>query len=57
MLSKVLSSSVIGIEAHTVEVEVDISSRGLPHFSMVGLPDAAVKEPGPGQGSLKKYRF
>ncbi|MEW6214659.1 MAG: YifB family Mg chelatase-like AAA ATPase, partial [Nitrospirota bacterium] len=26
------------------EVEVDISSRGLPHFSMVGLPDAAVKE-------------
>ena len=44
MLSKVLSSSVIGIEAHTVEVEVDISSRGLPHFSMVGLPDTAVKE-------------
>jgi magnesium chelatase family protein len=44
MLSKVLSSSVIGIEAHTVEVEVDISARGLPHFSMVGLPDAAVKE-------------
>src|SRR5512141_2297465 len=44
VLSKVLSSSVIGIEAHTVEVEVDISSRGLPHFSMVGLPDAAVKE-------------
>jgi magnesium chelatase family protein len=44
MLSKVLSSSVIGIEAHTVEVEVDISNRGLPHFSMVGLPDAAVKE-------------
>ena len=44
MLSKVLSASVIGIEAFGVEVEVDISSRGLPHFSMVGLPDAAVKE-------------
>lgn len=44
MLSKVLSASVIGIDAHTVEVEVDITSRGLPHFSMVGLPDAAVKE-------------
>lgn len=44
MLSKVLSASVIGIEAYKVEVEVDISSRGLPHFSMVGLPDAAVKE-------------
>src|SRR5512135_113744 len=44
MLSNVLSASVIGIEAFRVEVEVDISSRGLPHFSMVGLPDAAVKE-------------
>jgi magnesium chelatase family protein len=44
MLSKVLSASVIGIDAYPVEVEVDISSRGLPHFSMVGLPDAAVKE-------------
>ena len=44
MLSKVLSASIIGIEAHPVEVEVDITSRGLPHFSMVGLPDAAVKE-------------
>ncbi|MFH0933516.1 MAG: YifB family Mg chelatase-like AAA ATPase, partial [Nitrospirota bacterium] len=44
MLSKILSASIIGIDAHTVEVEVDITSRGLPHFSMVGLPDAAVKE-------------
>lgn len=44
MLSKILSASVIGIDAHPVDVEVDIASRGLPHFSMVGLPDAAVKE-------------
>jgi magnesium chelatase family protein len=44
MLSKILSASIIGIDAHTVEVEVDITSRGLPHVSMVGLPDAAVKE-------------
>jgi magnesium chelatase family protein len=44
MLSNVLSASVVGIDAYKVEVEVDISSRGLPHFSMVGLPDAAVKE-------------
>src|SRR4030043_541965 len=44
MLSKVLSASIIGIDAYPVDVEVDISSRGLPHFSMVGLPDAAVKE-------------
>ncbi len=44
MLSKILSAALIGIEAHVVEVEVDITSRGLPHFSTVGLPDAAVKE-------------
>ncbi len=44
MLSKVLSASIIGIDAYTVEVEVDIAVRGLPHFSMVGLPDTAVKE-------------
>ncbi|GAB4487207.1 MAG: YifB family Mg chelatase-like AAA ATPase [Thermodesulfovibrionales bacterium] len=44
MLSKVLSASILGIDAHAVDVEVDISARGLPHFTMVGLPDAAVKE-------------
>jgi len=43
MLSKVLSSSLIGIEAYLVDVEVDISP-GLPTFFTVGLPDAAVKE-------------
>lgn len=44
MLSNVLSASVIGIDAFPVEVEVDITSKGLPHFSIVGLPDTAVKE-------------
>ncbi len=44
MLSRVLSAYVIGIDAHPVDVEVDITSKGLPHFSIVGLPDAAVKE-------------
>ncbi|MBI4844325.1 MAG: YifB family Mg chelatase-like AAA ATPase [Nitrospirae bacterium] len=44
MLSKILSAALIGIDAHIVDVEVDITSRGLPHFSTVGLPDAAVKE-------------
>lgn len=43
MLAKVLSSAVIGIDAYAVEVEVDIAA-GLPVFSMVGLPEAAVKE-------------
>ncbi len=44
MLSKVISSAVLGIDAYAVEVEVDVASRGLPFFSTVGLPDAAVKE-------------
>jgi len=44
MLSKIQSASLLGIDAHLVEVEVDISTRGLPHFNVVGLPDAAVKE-------------
>jgi magnesium chelatase family protein len=44
MLSKVISATVLGIKAYPVEVEVDVASRGLPHFSVVGLPDAAVKE-------------
>ncbi len=44
MLSRILSATLVGIDAHAVEVEVDITSKGLPHFSTVGLPDAAVKE-------------
>lgn len=44
MISKVLSCAVYGIDAYLVEVEIDISSRGLPFFSTVGLPDMAVKE-------------
>jgi len=43
LLAKVLSSSVIGIEAYAVEVEVDIAA-GLPVFNMVGLPETAVRE-------------
>jgi magnesium chelatase family protein len=43
VLAKVLSSAVIGIDAYLVEVEVDIT-KGLPTFTTVGLPEAAVKE-------------
>ncbi|MCX5895999.1 MAG: YifB family Mg chelatase-like AAA ATPase [Proteobacteria bacterium] len=43
MLSKTLSSAILGIDAYLMEVEVDISP-GLPYFSTVGLPDGAVKE-------------
>lgn len=43
MLARVLSSAVFGIDAYTVEVEVDIA-QGLPAFATVGLPEGAVKE-------------
>ena len=43
MLSKVLSSTLIGIDAILVDVEVDLAP-GLPAFATVGLPDGAVKE-------------
>src|SRR5512136_1656063 len=43
MLAKVISCAVIGLEGAVVEVEVDISP-GLPSFTIVGLPDAAVQE-------------
>jgi len=43
MLFKVSSSSLNGIEAYLVEVEVDVS-LGLPGFTTVGLPDTAIRE-------------
>jgi magnesium chelatase family protein len=43
MLAKVRSGAVLGIDAYSVDVEVDIA-LGLPVFSLVGLPDGAVKE-------------
>jgi magnesium chelatase family protein len=43
MLAKVTSAALVGLDAHLIDVEVDISG-GLPQFSVVGLPDATVKE-------------
>lgn len=43
MVARVLSGAVLGIEGYLVEVEVNLSP-GVPKFSIVGLPDAAVKE-------------
>ena len=43
MFSSIKSLGVSGIGGYLVSVEVYISN-GLPHFDMVGLPDAAVKE-------------
>ena len=43
MLATLFSSSLLGIDAVPVAVEVDIAP-GLPQFATVGLPDGAVKE-------------
>jgi len=43
MLFKIVSTSLIGIDAYLVDVEVDISF-GIPGFTTVGLPDASERE-------------
>lgn len=43
MLAKVLSCAVIGLDVELVQVEVDIAP-GLERTTLVGLPDAAVRE-------------
>ena len=44
MLFKSLSAAVFGIDAYLVEVEVDIGAGKQGEFTVVGLPDIAVKE-------------
>jgi len=43
MISNVYTGATAGIEGYKITVEADISS-GLPAFTIVGLPDAAVSE-------------
>ena len=43
MTARALSCATLGIDAYIVHIEADISRR-LPSFSVVGLPDSAVKE-------------
>ncbi len=43
MLSNISSCVLIGLDGEIVRVETDISN-GLPSFSIVGLPDTAVRE-------------
>jgi len=43
MLAKLKSVALSGIDAQPLDVEVDIS-QGIPGITIVGLPDAAVKE-------------
>jgi magnesium chelatase family protein len=48
MLFKTLSAAVFGIDAYVVDVEVDLTAKAAdgmsPSFTMVGLPDTAVRE-------------
>ncbi len=43
MLATSLTAAVLGVDAHLVRVETD-TAAGFPKFTMVGLPDSAVKE-------------
>ena len=44
MLASITTFAVYGIDTKPVTVEVDIPLRGLPAFTIVGLPDRAVRE-------------
>jgi magnesium chelatase family protein len=44
MLAKLYTFALSGIEAVPVEVEVDVSPGAMPKTTLVGLPEAAVKE-------------
>jgi magnesium chelatase family protein len=43
MLATLESATVIGVDACRVHVEIDVGP-GIPHFQLVGLPDASVRE-------------
>jgi magnesium chelatase family protein len=44
MSSKVFSAANAGLNSELVEIEVDILSKGLHNFTIVGLPDTSIKE-------------
>jgi len=43
MLARIHSAATLGLEARVLDVEVD-AADGLPRFTIVGLPDASVRE-------------
>ncbi len=43
MLATALGATLVGLQAHPVRVEVDVT-RGVPSFELVGLAEAAVRE-------------
>ena len=44
MLARLQTFSLVGVDAISVDVEVDVSGGALPATILVGLPDAAVRE-------------
>lgn len=44
MLSIILSATTVGLDGVLIKVEVDVASRGLPSFTIVGLPSKAIDE-------------
>lgn len=44
MIAKAYAATLIGIDAHLVEIEIDLRPPGDQQFIMVGLPDQAVGE-------------
>ncbi|MEI6650615.1 MAG: YifB family Mg chelatase-like AAA ATPase [Candidatus Moraniibacteriota bacterium] len=44
MPARIFSVATVGLDGVSVEVEVDVLSQGLHHFTLVGLPDTSVKE-------------
>lgn len=44
MISKILSSAVLGVDAYLVEVEVDIA-LGFPQFATVGVKPPKIGPP------------
>lgn len=54
MPARIFSVANVGLDGVSVEVEVDVLSQGLHHFTLVGLPDASVKESRDRVGSALK---
>jgi magnesium chelatase family protein len=44
VLASARTFTLVGVDAQEVQVEVDVAGNGLQSFSLVGLPDAAVRE-------------
>jgi magnesium chelatase family protein len=44
VLATLRTAATFGIDAYPIDVEVDVSDGGLPAVTMVGLPDASVRE-------------